>query len=97
MVSFADARRIAAELLAPSWPEQLGSFYVSEDGYEDADAYLMTYGAREWLVGRDERFMDWDTPAVFVRKNDGTLISMPRISCLDITTAMTPVSAHGPS
>lgn len=98
-VTFDQARDIASSALAQEWPSYLGHFFVSPDGYEDEHAFRIVYGAREWLVDRDERFMDWDTPAVFVRKNDGTLIVMPEVLCMDITTRMRPVSSAsgGPS
>lgn len=95
-VTFDEARRIALDALAPDWPSHRGRFVVMPDGAEDAHAFSIRYGAAEWLVYGDERFMDWDTPAAFVRKRDGLLVVMPYVLALDILTSMRPVSSDQP-
>lgn len=94
-VTFDEARRIAFDALAPDWPEHRGRFVVMDDGMEDADAFALRYGAEQWLVDGDERFMDWDTPAVFVRKRDGLLVVMPYLLALEHLLAMRPVTGTG--
>lgn len=71
MITFDEARQIVKDALGPEWT--WGTLHVPRKGYEDADGYLMTVGAREWLVDGDPHFQRWDAPLTFVDKHTGAI------------------------
>lgn len=92
-ISFHEARQIAEMRLRASW-RLPGTFYVHPDGYDTgADEWIVIVGAREWFVGNDANFMEWDAPVRYVSKVTGELREVPW-SDPDEGVALMRVSAH---
>lgn len=72
-VTFERARRTVHAALRGTWPASAGTFIVAPWGFEDADSYLVVYGAREWLIDGDHDLAVLDAPVAFVSKEDGSL------------------------
>jgi hypothetical protein len=72
-VTFEQARRKVDAALRGTWPKDAGTFIVAPWGFEDAESYLVVYGAREWLIGGDVRLVVLDAPVAFVSKDGGVL------------------------
>jgi hypothetical protein len=92
ILTFDDARRLVASQLAPSWPANLGTFYVSPKGWANSTHYRVDIGPREWMVDGDIDFRPWDSPVVLVEKATGHVKRLPWI---DAPTGMVPISASG--
>lgn len=73
--TFEQARQLAQEINAPAWRDlkNPGEYMVAPYGYEDAEAYLIVDGAREYLEGGDDDFEVLDKPLTMVMKDTGEL------------------------
>ncbi len=92
MVTFAEAREIVRGQLESHWTPGSGTLYVAQDGFEDADYWLVRAGAREALVDGDPRFDIYDCCELVVGKESGRfgLLHLPLYG--DRLARMTPVS-----
>ena len=54
MITFAQARQIVADRDGWAWANNPGTFMVAEDGWEDADGFVVERGARELLTLPDD-------------------------------------------
>ena len=70
-MTFSDARQLVEEALFLTW--QGGDLATEATGYEDATAYLVTYGDARYVNGGDVRFMQLDAPAALVSKSNGAV------------------------
>ncbi|QKY79771.1 hypothetical protein SEA_BUMBLE_5 [Arthrobacter phage Bumble] len=82
MMNFHDARALAIANGGPLWAAEglRGTYYVSPDGYETADVWILVDGAEEYLLGGDEDYVPMDKPVTVVFKRSGELV---RISSLE--------------
>lgn len=72
MIDTYQAARAAVEReIGPLWGDTPGTFHVAADGFEDADAYMVPWGAREWLVDGDRAFILLNGAVTFVDKVTG--------------------------
>lgn len=94
MMTFTEAREKVERLRGAQWirEEQRGVFYVLPTGAEDADAYMLTYGAEEWLVDDDLNYARVDSGGVLVLKKSGDLVNVQYLDDPDRFDAMTSVS-----
>lgn len=91
--TFEQAREIAAARNAPAWRDlgNRGEYMVAPYGYENADAWLIVDGAREYLVDGDDSFEVMDKPLTLVMKDSGELFTMQYLENPELIDAMTPV------
>ncbi len=90
MIDFEDARAAVEADVRPRWAGP-GALMVADDGFEDADAFLVVYGAREWLVDEDLSFLLTDPPIPLVSKETGEITWTTYLADADRIDAMTPV------
>lgn len=72
MITFEQARTIAAEKVEPIWNKGMGTLYADTVGYEDDKAYAINVGAEEWIIDGEADFMIMDAPLVIVDKETGS-------------------------
>jgi len=94
VTTYEEAREIVTAYKGDIW--QLGTFIAAPWGYEDADFYLVPYGAREHLIGNDPAFMDMNGVVAFVSKETGELTEFGYWQVADIIAQMTPVGEPEP-
>jgi len=76
-VDFDEARALVEAHLRRLWqPENDGTLYVAPYGAEDADAWHVIAGAREYLVEGDWRFLRVGEGARLVEKATGRLLHL---------------------
>lgn len=92
MITFKDARAKIDLMADTLWKNHGGTFYVSPDGWGDSTHWLLTYGAEEWLVDEDPRFVLLDEGLVLVRKSDGDVQTTTYLDDPDRYDAMRDVS-----
>jgi hypothetical protein len=68
-----------------------GTYFVSPDGYEDAQAFLVTVGAKEALIDGDTDYVVLGDPLILVDKLTGTVSFLSELDHERIDN-MTPVS-----
>lgn len=93
-VSFEQARQAVWEYLRPTWA--LGELYIAPWGHEDAEAYQIIAGARQWITGNDPAFMDLTGTVWLVDKVDGSIDDMNAAENLPRLMAMTDVGTPPP-
>lgn len=76
MVTFEEARQIAYDKLTAGW-QDVGTFYVSDKGYENSEYYSLVVGAKEYIVDGNESYCIDDNGAVIVSKTTGELFEVP--------------------
>jgi hypothetical protein len=91
VITFEEARERATEAVLAEW-DGPGTFYCAPDGYEDAQAFLVTIGAEEWLVDGDADFAVLGDPLILVDKVTGAVSFWPELE-RDRIDAMTAVFA----
>lgn len=91
MIEFTEAALIALVEIEPMWRNMRGHLYISSDGLEDDDWYVVYYGAREWFFDMDIRYMTLDQPLAFVNKHTGEFRFETHMTSLDRLDAMRPV------
>lgn len=93
--SYADAARIARPIGRAYWEERnlLGEYYISPDGHETDDVFVIIDGAREDLVGGDESFVPMDKPVLLVDKATGLVASVDGATASDLIDEAREVSA----
>lgn len=84
------ARDAVAAELGPLWGETPGTFYVADEGFEDADSYMVPWGAREWLVDDDPAFVLLNGAVTFVDKASGFVSLDTMVTNLARVDRMTP-------
>lgn len=91
--TFEQARQLAQEINAPAWRDlkNPGEYMVAPWGYEDADAWLVVDGAREYLEGGDDDFEVLDKPLSLVMKDTGELFHIQYLEAQDRVDRMTDV------
>lgn len=95
MISFDDARRIVEEA-GINRPDR-GTYYVSPDGFEDAEAYNVLAGAREWIVDRSENFLPRPGGTeILVSKKTGKITRTVYVADRARFKAMTPCHSTAP-
>lgn len=93
--TYAEAREVVEQEIAPLWGDTPGTFYVADEGYEDATSYFVPWGAREWIVDGDPEFVLLNNAATFVDKTTG-FVEMTNYSVeRERIDAMTPVAQVG--
>lgn len=93
-VTFEEARERVWEHLRPSW--ELGELYVAPWGHEDADAYQIIAGARQWITGDDPAFMDLTGIVWLVDKATGAVDEVNSAEIMPRLLAMSDVGATPP-
>jgi hypothetical protein len=97
MVTFEEARAIVAEQIGLNWTG--GTFMVADEGAENTTHWVVTVGAREFLVDHDVAFMLVPGGPVTVDKESGE-IGDPPPYLVDSGwyDALTPIddTPHGP-
>ncbi|QIN94334.1 hypothetical protein SEA_ABBA_5 [Arthrobacter phage Abba] len=91
--TFEQARKIASELNAPAWRDlgNRGEYMTADYGYENADAWLIVEGAREYIEGGDDSFVILDQPLTLVMKATGDVVSVQYLDDPELIDGMTPV------
>ena len=91
--TFEQARELARARNAPAWKDlgNRGEYMVAPYGYENADAWLIVDGAREYIEGGDDDFEVLDKPLTLVTKATGEVFTMNYLENPDLIDAMTPV------
>lgn len=79
MIDFHAARLAAAVAGAPRFAEEglRGTYWVSPDGYETPDVFVVVDGAAEDLRDGDREFRPMDVPATIVFKTSGDIAYIP--------------------
>lgn len=95
-IAFDEAREIVAARLRRRWHREAGTFYVAPYGYEDADAFWVVYGAREYLVDENPLYLQTDPPLTLVSKTDGSITFVAYLDQMDRLEDMTPVGTGHP-
>ncbi|ASX98677.1 hypothetical protein SEA_COLUCCI_6 [Arthrobacter phage Colucci] len=97
-IDFEQAREAVRAHNEPLWEDedQDGTYMVADYGLEDATAFLVIDGAREYLEDGDDDFVVMDAPAVFVDKGTGTVLLADYLDARARIRAMTPVPGHEP-
>lgn len=97
-ITFDDARARVRAKVSPGWTN--GTLYVSPDGFEDAEGYLVNFGAREWFVDHDHDFADISNTATIVDRLTGYVdqfIITEIFARLDKMTVVTGTDDNPPS
>lgn len=91
MIDYEQARaRVAAEV-GPKW-DRPGTFDTSPQGLADSDGYVVPFGAREWLAGRDSDFVVADDRTALVDRQTGAVIVTTRLLVMDRIAGMEPTA-----
>jgi hypothetical protein len=96
VITFPEALATVRDHLEPLWDPDAGTFYVAPWGYEDAQAYWVIWGAREWLVNEAQSYEPMDPALVLVDKATGRLTMTTYLREPDRLDAMTPVGEGHP-
>jgi len=96
VITFEDARRIVADLLASTWTPERGTLYVAPDGWEDDVSWRVEAGAREALVEDDPAFRITPGLTYLVDKATGIVEPVPALGNFDRLAAMRRVASPGP-
>jgi hypothetical protein len=96
MITFEQARAAVAAVNEPAWEDDHmpGTYMVAGYGWEDAGAFLVIDGAKEFLVDGNDEYEVMDAPAVFVDKATGTVMEAVFLEVQDRIMAMAPVGNH---
>jgi hypothetical protein len=70
-ISFADAVHTVQTRLLATWGGTYGTPYAAPTGLRDADDYLVSWGAREWLVEGNADYMLMNGVVTFVSIETG--------------------------
>lgn len=73
MIDFGQAREIVKKQEERLWGNRKGTFYVSDEGFEDKTHYWVVIGAEEWLIDNDAGYMGTDEDIILIDKKDGSL------------------------
>lgn len=90
MITFDQAKTIAAAALLPDWNQNAGTFYIADWGLESDQYWSITAGALEWLEFRDDAFVSLDDTLFLVDKTTGEFIRTITYNNLEILDQMTP-------
>lgn len=74
MITVEEAMLIVHIEVEPWWAANMpkdATLYVKPAMRADEHAIIMEYGAREWLVGNDARFMVVNAPLALVNRDNG--------------------------
>lgn len=74
------------------WAGTWGTLYVSPEGYADDRDFLVVWGAHEYLVDNDPRYLLLNNLVTFVDRETGEIRDVPHSLHLDKIDAMEPVS-----
>lgn len=77
-LTYADARAAALAYVTERWGDGEGTPYAGADGLEDMSAYLVPYGAKEYLVDGDLGYRITNNVVLLVDKDTGEV--RPRIA-----------------
>lgn len=91
MLTFDDARRVLEAHFREHPPAISGTLYIAPEGFEDDTHYMPVWGAREYLVDKQEPFARWDNRVLFVDKQTGEISEQLHTLALDKVRAMRPV------
>lgn len=89
-MTWTDARLAVAQVAAPLWKDAPGTFYVDPEGYEDARAWWVIVGNREWLEGGDPEWALMDPPVYLVDKATGEVTTTTYLEDAERLDRMTP-------
>lgn len=70
-----------------------GTYYVSPEGYEDDEKFLVLDGAREDLVDDDPDYAPMDKTALFVMKGSGLVVEATGLEASTALEDMDPIRA----
>lgn len=93
MTTFVDAVEAVYALRVADWGVTVGEPYVSSDGREDAEGYLVVWGAREYLLDGNLDYALVNGTVTFVSRATGAIRDELMILNFDKVDAMTRVSA----
>lgn len=93
--TFAEAMEIVRAYGGALWESAgyPGTYYVSPEGYEDDEKYLVIDGAREDLVLGDLDYAPMDKTALFVMKGSGIVVEATGLEASTALEDMRPVRA----
>ena len=92
-LTYADAMAIVDANYRPLWGGSFGTFYVSPEGEEDDEAFLVPWGAREYLVDDDLNYLLINNTVTLVMKATGEIEQHNTPLIFDRLNAMRPVTA----
>jgi len=72
VITFLEAMLITQGDVEGEWEQ--GTLHILPAGLEDKTHYVVSFGAREWIVDGNPAFMFGDIPLAFVNKEDGECI-----------------------
>lgn len=90
MLTYSEAVELVREQILPRWDAD-GEFHVSSSGFEDDEAFMVPWGAREWLVDGDRSFMLLSGSMTFVDKETYEVADRFAVEMLDRVDKMTAV------
>jgi hypothetical protein len=91
-VTFADAVESVREDITARWGTTGGTPAVSPNGYEDADDYLVNWGAREHIIDGDDAYVLLTGSVTFVNKRTGQIRQEMMVEQFDKVGRMVPIS-----
>jgi hypothetical protein len=91
-ILFADAVRTVQVRLEANWNNTVGTPYVSPSGLRDEDDYLVSWGAREWLVDENPDYLLMNGVVTFVSIESGQVRDDLMILNFDKVDRMTAIS-----
>lgn len=94
MITFDQARELVSKAVGSEWSH--GTFHVSSSGSEDDLAFLVEYGAREWIVDGNVGFLVIPGGLALVDKRTAELDETTYLTDPDRFDNMTPVEATHP-
>jgi hypothetical protein len=92
MITFAEAVKAADSWLRENWGATPGTPYVSPEGLQDDEDFLVEAGPREWLVDEDLGYLLMNNTVTFVSRETGEVRDETTTEVFDKIDAMTPVS-----
>lgn len=96
MIDFHAARIAAAVSGAPRFATEglRGTYYVSPDGWENLDVFVIADGAAEYLRDGDEDYVPMDKPMTVVFKTTGEVVYLDRLAARGLLASC--VEVHDP-
>lgn len=92
MLTFHEAREVVKKAEGGLWADKHGTFYVSDEGFQDKKHYLVVFGAEEWLIDQDPSYMEMDADIALVSRKDGKLTIATYLDDPDRFDAMRPIA-----
>jgi hypothetical protein len=91
MITFEEARAVVTAALLPEWNADLGTFYVADYGWESDQFYSMAVGAREYLVDKNQDFLQVNDLLYLVEKKTARYVEAVAYENLELLDSLTPI------